>query len=141
LQFRMSLSYALTSLAAALLIEVLFGVLVWAIVSLTPLPSIGYLAAVRQSADLYALKAAAQAGGGTLDPQTTFEPGRPASIDLAQDFAGNGSNNWNGSNNSNGAGVPYISTSTTQNEPIALLITPDGRVLASSYPHRYPAGR
>ncbi|HEV8191540.1 MAG TPA: SpoIIE family protein phosphatase [Ktedonobacterales bacterium] len=140
LQFRMSLSYALTSLAAALLIEILFGMLVWVIVTLTPLPTIGYLASARQAADLYALKAAAQAGGGSLDPQTTFEPGKPASIALSQDFAANGSNNWNGSNTSNGENVPYISAGTMQNVPIALLITPDGRVLASSYPHLYPEG-
>ncbi len=141
LQFRMSLSYALTSLAAALLIEILFGLLVWAIVSFTPLPAIGYLASARQAADLYALKAAAQAGGSSLDPRTTFQPGQPASITLTNEISSKGSNGFNGSNGSNGVDVPYINSSAAQNVPIAVLITPDGKVLASSYPHRYPAGR
>jgi serine phosphatase RsbU (regulator of sigma subunit) len=141
LQFRMSLSYALTSLAAALLIEILFGLLIWIIVTFTPLPTIGYISGARQAAEMYALKAAAQAGGTSLDPQTTFEPGRPASIALSQDFTSNGSNGPYNSNGSNGVEVQYTSSNATQNLPFALLIAPDGRVLASSYPHHYPAGR
>ena len=129
LQFRMSLSYALTSLAAALLIEVLFGLMVWGVITFTSLPKNGYIAGASQAADLYALSAAAQADPTGLNPATTFAPGQPASIAISNTLT------------SNTPTVPYIASGSPANPAFALLVASDGRVLASSYPGRYLAGR
>jgi len=87
-------------------------------------------ARIRQSAALYALAAAAESDGSALDPRTTFEPGQPGSIALTQaDF-------------SQAGGVSYVTAPVPANQSptFALVITPAGRVLASSFPGRYPAG-
>jgi NarL family two-component system sensor histidine kinase LiaS len=127
LQFRMAASYALTTLLAALLLEILVGTTIWALLTYGPLTEDGVIASARQAAELYALTAAVQAPGATLDPQTTFEPGQPSSIALPKD----------GNTNS----VPYITSRSlnASTTAFALLIAPDGHVLASSYPARYPA--
>ncbi len=132
LRFRMTVSYALTTVAAVLLLEILVGTAVWAVLTFSPLAGFWTTPGARQTAKLYALTASAQAGGGALDPHTTFEPGQPSSIALSQgDF-------------SNGGNIQIIQYNNTrspnaQNAAFALLIAPDGRVLASSYPARYPA--
>lgn len=127
LQFRMTASYALTTLLTVLVLEILVGTTIWALLTYGPLTEDGVIASARQAAELYALTAAVQAGGATLDPQTTFEPGQPSSIALPKD--------------GNTTSVPYIKTRSPNESTVAfaLLIAPDGRVLASSYPARYPA--
>ncbi|HKV02802.1 MAG TPA: SpoIIE family protein phosphatase [Ktedonobacteraceae bacterium] len=128
----MTVSYALTTVAAVLLLEILLGTAVWAVLTFSPLAYSWTTPGARQTAKLYALTASAQAGGAALDPHTTFEPGQPSSIALSQgDF-------------SNGGNIQIIQYNNTrspnaQDAAFALLITPDGRVLASSYPARYPA--
>jgi serine phosphatase RsbU (regulator of sigma subunit) len=132
LRFRMTVSYALTTVAAVLLLEILVGTAVWAVLTFSPLAGFWTTPGARQTAKLYALTASAQAGGAALDPHTTFEPGQPSSIALSQgDF-------------SNGGNIQIIQYNNTrspnaQDAAFALLIAPDGRVLASSYPARYPA--
>ena len=128
LQVRMALSYALTSLAAALLIEILFGAVIWGVLTFTTLPKTAYMSGARQAAELYALAAAAETTGGALDPTLTFAPGRPHSIALSRDLL------------TNTTTIPYVSNGTPRPVAIALLVAPDGRVLASSYPGQYPVG-
>lgn len=129
LRFRMTISYALTTVAAVLLLEILLATTIWALLTYSSIANDGFIAGARQTAKLYALAAAAEAGGAALDPHTTFEPGQPSSIALSKDFFSN-----------NNANIQYISTRSpgTQNTAFALLISPDGHVLASSYPARYP---
>lgn len=126
----MTISYALTTVGAALFLEILAGALILTLLTFTPLADNGFIAGARQTANLYALAARAQAGGAALDPHTTFQPGQPSSIALPQqDFSNNGGN------------IQYNNTRSPndQDAAFALLIAPDGRVLASSYPARYPA--
>src|SRR5437588_6351371 len=115
LRFRMTISYALTTVAALLFIEILIGTTIWAILSYSTVADIAFSAGAEQTARVYALAAAAQAGGTMLDPQTTFEPGKPSSIALSKEF-------FSGSEN-----IQY-----KQGDAFALLIGPDDKVLASS---------
>ena len=128
LQFRMTVSYALTTLLAVLLIEILAGTTILTLLTYSPLADEGFIGGARETAKLYALAAAAQAGGTVLDPHTTFEPGRSSSIYLSKEYFSNAGN------------IQYINTRSpnTQNAAFVLLIAPDGHVLASSYPARYP---
>jgi serine phosphatase RsbU (regulator of sigma subunit) len=128
----MTVSYALTTVAAVLVLEILFFTTIWAVLTFSPLAESGSLAEATQAAKLYALAAAAQAGGAALDPRTTFEPGQPSSIALSKDY-------FSGQNQGS---IQYLNTRSPamQDAAFALLITPDGRVLASSYPARYPLG-
>ena len=129
LQLRVTISYALTTLVAVLFIEILVGTILFTLLKFSPLADSDSIAGARQTAKLYALAAAAEAGGTVLDPHTTFESGQPSSIALSNEYF-----------SSIAGDIQYINTrsSDTQNTAFALLITPDGHVLASSYPARYP---
>ena len=128
----MTVSYALTTVAAVLVLEILFFTAIWAALTFSPLADNGFIAGATQPAKVYALAASGQAGGAALDPRTTFEPGQPFSIALSKDYF-----------SSQGQGyIQYINSRSPamQDAAFALLITPDGHVLASSYPARYPLG-
>src|SRR5258708_317899 len=115
LQFRTTVSYALTTLAAVLLIELLVGGTVLTLLSRGTFAQ-AFNARVQQGAALYALAAAAQSDGTTLDPRITFEPGRPASIALSQaDFSQSG-------------GIRYVTAPVLAGQlpTFALVITPAG---------------
>src|SRR5262249_44773362 len=86
LRFRMAVSYALTTVAAVLLIEVLAGATLWTVLTQSPIAGTWMTSGAKQIAKVYALAAAAQAGGAALDPRTTFEPGRPGSIALSREY-------------------------------------------------------
>jgi HAMP domain-containing protein len=88
-------------------------------------------ALMQQPAQAYALAAAVQADGVALDPATNFDPEQVHTI--AIDLAQSQQDHTFASYISAGAPDP---TSVT----IALLIAPDGHLVASSYPARYPAG-
>jgi NarL family two-component system sensor histidine kinase LiaS len=135
LQVRMTLSYILVTAVAVLLLEGLnFSVL--AILSSAVLPqeaSQVLTPIVREQAEVYALEAQVQAVGATgsaLNPQTTFHPDQPGT--LAPPGAGATFT------------IAYVSSPTASStvsdnqEPVALVITPSGHVLASSSPAHYP---
>ncbi len=128
----MTVSYALTTVAAMLLLEILVGTAWWVAITFSPVASLVYTTNASQTAKLYALAAAAQAGGPALDPHATFQPGQPSSIALS---------NQNFSNS--GQSITYISPNSpnTQDAPFALLIAPNGQIVASSYPARYPTSQ
>lgn len=90
-----------------------------------------FLTVLQQQARSYALVAGLQAQGMALDPQTSFIPGQALSITLPDQ-------QYQVYNVS----APYISATSPDpaSIPVALLITPEGRLLASSYTSRYPAG-
>jgi signal transduction histidine kinase len=87
--------------------------------------------AAMQQAQSYALVAAVQAQGVALDPQTNFIPGHAHTIALPGQ-----------ENQEYRVFAPYIATASSDptSVSLALLIAPDGRLVASSYPSRYPAG-
>jgi two-component system, NarL family, sensor histidine kinase LiaS len=129
LQSRITISYALTTIGVVLLIEILFMTTLIMALLYTPLADSETLAEARPTVKLYALEAAVQAQGSALNPQTTFAPGQPFSIALTDNDA------------SNHLLVTYVSQQLPSSQIVAfaLLITPNGRILASSYPARYQA--
>lgn len=85
----------------------------------------------------YAYAASLQANGSTLNPRSTFLPGQPDSLEPpGNSVGGNAPNNFSLKN----IRIPYVAERNPAQPPIAvgLLIAPDGRVIASSYPARYP---
>lgn len=128
LQFRMTVSYALTSIVAVLLLEILLGTLISLLLLYGPVVDSGFVREARQTAKLYALAATVQDEGAALNPHTTFEPGQPSSIALGKDYA------------DDPAYASYIKTSSPDPQAVtfALLIDSGGHVLASSYPAQYP---
>ena len=130
LQFRMTISFLGVMVVIVLLLEFLIGLLISLI--LTPLADHVVLNTAKQTAHAYALAAAVNAGGATLDPHSTFQPGGPSSIALPEDDSSSRIPLISD-------GVSYISgPASSQAVAFALLIAPNGRVLASSYPARYP---
>ncbi|HLI91872.1 MAG TPA: histidine kinase [Ktedonobacteraceae bacterium] len=130
IQWRMTISYVVMTVAVVLLVEFIFGLFSYIALTRFYANSNDLITETRQLAQVYALAAAAQASGGQLDPRSTFMSGQAASlIPPGQDASGYKT-------------VPYLDTRNpdVQQVDFALLIAPDGRVLASSYPARYPAG-
>jgi serine phosphatase RsbU (regulator of sigma subunit) len=125
LQTRMTISYVLVSVVTALLLELLLFVLFIAVLS--PLITQSTQEVIKGAAQLYALKAAAQARGNALNPHTTFQPDQPYSLVLPAEYS------------SQGATFTGTNSSSPQSGEFALLLTPGSQILASSYPARYPA--
>src|SRR5262249_5136563 len=128
LQFRMTISYTLVTLVAVLLIELLVGTVIYLSLHFGGLADDEFMTAARGTAELYAFEAAIQAEDGTLNPRTTFEPDKPFSIALSDKASAN-----------HPMQVSFLpeNPSDPQSVTFALLILPEGRVLASSYPARY----
>src|SRR6266513_5103343 len=83
LRFRMTMSYLGVMVVIVLLLEFLIGLVISLI--LTPLADHVVSNTAKQTAHAYALAAAVYAGGTTLDPHTTFQPGSPSSNALPED--------------------------------------------------------
>jgi serine phosphatase RsbU (regulator of sigma subunit)/anti-sigma regulatory factor (Ser/Thr protein kinase) len=127
LQVRMAFSYVAMSVAIALLVELLLIAIFYVIIIRLPFVDQGAVDAANSVAQIYALEASVQGGGTALNPRTTFQPGQPYSLSEPAEFsAGNGSSN--------------NSLTLSQVAAVALLIAPNGQVLASSNPSRYPVG-
>ena len=131
LQTRMALSYLWVTVVLVVLLELL-GVMILAVAAYTNIASPAELLLARQTAEKYALLAAVQGRGAALDPQATFLPGQPGSLVLPGERDKPGWENLQ---------VPYTGVRDSQPDAFALLIAPDGAVLASSYPQRYPGNR
>ena len=141
LQTRMTFSYLGVTVFIVLLSELLILLVIVSGLTQSGLLDKVVLTTTRHTAQVYALEAAAQTSGSTLDARTTFQPGKPASIALP------GGGFVPGGNPS--SLIPYIDTQVPYIDPaqpdpkqvfgFALLIAPNGRLLASSYPARYPA--
>ncbi|HET9999891.1 MAG TPA: ATP-binding protein [Ktedonobacteraceae bacterium] len=132
LRARMTISYVSVTIGSVLSFSLL-GVLASGAFSafFSDNQSSSFIAAVQGQAQSYALVAALQAQGATLDPQTSFIPGQAHTIALPDQ-----------GNQIYHIFAPSISTASPAptSVTIALLIAPDGRLVASSYPSRYPAG-
>ncbi len=122
----MTFSYVGVSVAIVLLLELLLSLLALIVVPRLPFVDQGALDSAKQTAQIYALVAAAQTGGVALDSRTTFQPGQPSSLVLPGGFTNDQ--------------VPYTKAGSTPSQigEFALLLAPGGKILASSYPARYP---
>src|SRR2546429_7888693 len=124
LQMRMAISYVEVSVVIVLLLELLLIVIFFVV--LFPFINQYFQGIVKKTAQDYAKVAAAQAGGVALDPQSTFQQDKPSSLVLPKEDVSEQ--------------VTYIEgrSSTPPFEEFALLFAPNGQILASSYPVRYP---
>ena len=132
LRARMTISYVSVTIGSVLSF-VLLVTLVSGLLSalFSDIGGRSFIVIMQQQAQTYALVAAVQAQGVALDPQTNFIPGHAYTLALPgqenQDYR---------------VFAPYIATPSSDptSVSLALLIAPDGRLVASSYPSRYPAG-
>jgi len=124
LQMRMAISYVGVSVVIALLVELLLIVIFFVVLS--PFIDQNFQGIVKKTAQDYAKVAAAQAGGVALNPHSTFKPRQSSSLVLPGEDVSEQ--------------VKYIEgrSSTPQMEEFALLLAPNGQILASSYPLSYP---
>jgi two-component system, NarL family, sensor histidine kinase LiaS len=134
LRARMTISYVVVTVGTVftfLLLIVLASGAISAFVSASNTVSSDFLTAIQRQAQTYAMVAAYQARSDALDPQTSFIPGQAHSIAVA-----------NPDNQNSEIFARYIATTSPDPSAvvIALLVTPDGRTLASSYPSRYAPG-
>lgn len=127
LQIRIAFSYAATMLATILFLELLGITAIALFIFYNPVSNDDFTRTTQTMARQYALETAIQAQGDRLNPRTTFAPGSSSSLLLR--YATNA--------------IPYIAPGTSPKTLLvsfALLIDPQGRVVASSYPARYPVG-
>lgn len=124
LQGHMTISYVGVSVVTALLIELLLFVIFLAVFS--PLIDQNVQDIARRTAQSYALEVADQGGGMALNPHSTFQPGQPYSLVLPEGDVSQQTS--------------YIGARShaPQMGEFALLLTPNGQILASSSPARYP---
>ena len=116
LRVQMTISYVGVSVVSALLVELLLALLFFLIILRLPFVDQTAMNTANHVAQVYALEAAVQAGGNALDPRTTFQVGQSSSLTLP-------------------AGDSTVDPKTIA---VALLIAPNGQVLASSDPEQYP---
>jgi serine phosphatase RsbU (regulator of sigma subunit) len=116
LRVRMTISYVIVSVVSALLVELLLASIFFLVILRMPFIDQGTLDSANGVAQYYALESAFQANGNALDPASTFEPGRPSSLTLPPGFV----------------------TNNSKTGLVALLIAPNGQVLASSDTAHYP---
>lgn len=129
LQARMTLSYVWVTI----LLVLLFLALVWlafVVLATNVVAPFVYTLSARDQALRYAFAATLQASPSGLNPHATFLPHQPNSLSLPGTPSA-----------SEDVQIPYIATLQPDQERLAfvLLLTPESRVLASSYPARYPA--
>src|SRR5712692_235942 len=85
LQARMTISYLGVTVVIALLLELLVCIIAYLVLTRSPLLNDVILNTAKQTAQVYAFKAASQAIGPALDPRSTFQPGQPSSLALPGD--------------------------------------------------------
>lgn len=127
LQVRMTTSYVVVSVVSALVIELLLIVLF--LVVFTPIIDQFVQDMARQYAQSYAIQAANQGRGVALNPQSTFQQGQRFSLVLPAQ------------NVSHGGPYSGANSNASQVGEFALLITPNGQILASSDPANYPISK
>ena len=116
LRVRMTISYVVVSVVSALLVELLLTLLFFLVILRLPFVDQATLDSATSTAQFYALEAAVQANGDTLNPASTFQQGQPFSL----------------------SAPPAATTNNPKTGMTALLITPNGQILASSDTAHYP---
>lgn len=132
---RMGLSYVIVTLVIVLMLEGLVLTVVYFLFTSSPFLAYLTIEKADQAALIYALQAAVQASDKGLNPNTTFEPGRRASLSLRQE-----NDPLQTEYSYLYLSVPYVEPGTSAPDPptFALLIGPNEKVIVSSYPDRYP---
>jgi signal transduction histidine kinase len=127
LQHRMVLSYVWVTVILVLVLEILATVGLSLIFFLVVTPYV-YTLEAKQVAQHYALIASLYAQTAALDPRSTFQPGQPGTLALPGQ-----------PDSPDTVSAPYIATQAPGSQPlvVALLIAPDGSIVASSYPRHY----
>jgi two-component system, NarL family, sensor histidine kinase LiaS len=124
---RLTLAYMWVTAVLVLVLEILavIGLLILLFSVILPFT---YTLVVRQTAERYAFAASLQAKGSALDPQSTFQENQPGTLALP------------GTPAHGDFQIPYTAANAPKTHPFAfaLVIAPDGHILASSYPQRYP---
>lgn len=118
------MSYVAVSVASALLVELMlalvFLLIIWRLPFVNQLIDQSTADTAQSAAQYYALEAALQANGNALNPASTFQQGQPDSLTLP----------------------PSVTTNQTNHSNtvvmFALLIAPNGQVIASSDTVHYP---
>lgn len=132
LRTRMAISFVAVTLLIVLLLESLVVAVMLYIFTISPVTSYWALQSAENTAQIFALQAAVQAGENGLNPSTTFAPGRPSTLSLNRQSAPEDDQwfSWY---------VPYVEPGSPPpvHPSFALLIGPDERILASSNPDRY----
>ncbi len=134
----MTFSYVWVTALFVILVEILAGFV--PIILINQLQDTGDLALAQRVAIQYAYAASLQSDGLALNPRSTFQPGQPYSLaPLGQRVPGENARRTNGLLNQT---IPYVSERNPAQPPdgIIMLIAPDGRITASSFPARFPAG-
>jgi NarL family two-component system sensor histidine kinase LiaS len=131
LRARLTISYFAVTFGSVLTFIVLTTLARGALISLlsgTAIPT-GFTTQIERQAEAYAMMAELQSSGAALDARANFIPGQAHTMALAyQD------------NRDTDVVAPYITTfPDPASVAVALLAAPDGRVVTSSYPSRYPA--
>lgn len=134
LRTRMAISYVAVTLLIVLLLESLVLGLLLYVFTRSPLPGYWALQQSGSTAEIIALKAAVHSSESGLSSTLTFEPGRDSSLALEQQEGDPPSLSWFA------PGLDYVAPgSPAPAQPsVALVIGPEGQVIASSYPDRYP---
>jgi two-component system, NarL family, sensor histidine kinase LiaS len=136
LQARMTFSYVWVTALFVLLLEILAVALYLFLINIQAETS--NLALAQRVCVQYAYAASVQSNGLVLNPRTTFQPGQPYSlIPLGTRTPGeNARLNFDLSNYT----IPYIAENNPAQPPpaIGLVIAPNGRIVASSFPAHYP---
>ena len=136
LQARMTLSY----MGVTVVFVLLLGVpVLWLLLLIanSQIYNVDVSAAKRVGIQ-YAYTASLHADGLALNPHSTFLPGTPNSLEpLGNSVGGSARGNISTENIS----IPYVTEHNPATPPlvVGLLIAPNGEVIASSYPYRYPA--
>lgn len=123
LQVQMAASYVAVSVAIALLVELLLVVIFFTVIVRLPYINLATQQYASYTAQTYALEASVLGGGTALNPRSTFQPGQPDSLSVP-----GGNSIPTGNSNSTPAAVDFT-----------LLVAPNGQIVASSAPSRYPA--
>jgi NarL family two-component system sensor histidine kinase LiaS len=129
LRAHMTISYVWVTVTSVLLLEILVMITL-AFFAYSSLVTPILEPRVKQDAVLYALQASSEAQDNLLNPQSTFLPHRADSLISPQ----------NSPEHLHIPPINYISVrySDARPVPFALLIAPNGQIVASSYPQRYP---
>jgi serine phosphatase RsbU (regulator of sigma subunit) len=129
----MGISYIVITLFIVLALEAL--IITAAFLIFTRSPIIGYWTLQRADhvAQIYALQAAVQAEGDSLNPNTTFEPGHETSLSFRQESDPEQFAFWH-------LDIPYIESGAVipDRQSFAVLVDSNWRVLASSMPEYFP---
>jgi serine phosphatase RsbU (regulator of sigma subunit) len=134
LRTRIAASYVVVTMAIVLLLEALVVGSLLYLVTRSPLPGYVALQTANQAAQVMALQAALQGGGASLNAASTFDSDHPDALAL-RPHGVEATLSWFELQ------VPYVAPGAPapQRPAVALLVGTDERVLASSYPDRFPA--